>query len=131
MTIHRAPQDDPSIEVARARASSVWHILHDEAITANVLLAVTAASWRKADVHQVELIDSIRHAVGVGRTTHWHAKPFAFNDMLSLKFEDDTVIVDPGRPNIYYARALSSSAARRHPQGHLATTNLRRSFRIW
>ena len=103
------------------------HILHEiEAMTANILLINQGRILAEGDVHQIrELIDEHPHTVHIrAERTRALAREFlAYDDVLSLKFEDDAVVVETGRPDFFYARLTelaASGAARRHPRGHLA-----------
>ena len=91
------------------------HILHEiEAMTANILLINQGRILAEGDVHQIrDLIDEHPHTVHVrADQTHALAREFlAYDDVLSLKFEDDAVVVETGRPDMFYARLTALAAS--------------------
>jgi len=91
------------------------HILHEiEAMTANILLISQGRILAEGDVHQIrELIDEHPHTVHIrAERTRALAREFlAYDDVLSLKFEDDAVVVETGRPDIFYARLTELAAS--------------------
>ena len=84
------------------------HILHEiEAMTANILLISQGRILAEGDVHQIrDLIDEHPHTVFIrADETRSLARAFlAYDDVLSLKFEDDAVVVETRRPDMFYAR---------------------------
>src|SRR5258705_5784648 len=80
------------------------HILHEiEAMTANILLISQGRILAEGDVHQIrDLIDEHPHTVYIkADQTRSLARAFlAFEDVLSLKFEDHAVVVETGRPDV-------------------------------
>jgi ABC-2 type transport system ATP-binding protein len=91
------------------------HILHEiEAMTANILLINQGRILAEGDVHQIrDLIDEHPHTVHIrAERTRALAREFlAYDDVLSLKFEDDAVVVETGRPDIFYARLTALAAS--------------------
>ena len=91
------------------------HILHEiEAMTANILLINQGRILAEGDVHQIrDLIDEHPHTVYIrAEQTRSLAREFlAYDDVLSLKFEDDAVVVETGRPDIFYARLTALAAS--------------------
>ena len=91
------------------------HILHEiEAMTANILLINQGRILAEGNVHQIrDLIDEHPHTVYVkADETRALAREFlAFDDVLSLKFEDGAVVVQTGRPDAFYARLTELAAA--------------------
>jgi ABC-2 type transport system ATP-binding protein len=91
------------------------HILHEiEAMTANIVLINQGRILAEGDVHQIrELIDEHPHTVYIkAEQTRALAREFlAYDDVLSLKFEDDAVVVQTGRPDIFYARLTALAAS--------------------
>jgi len=84
------------------------HILHEiESMTANILLINQGRILAEGDVHQIrDLIDEHPHTVYIkADQTRALARQFlAYDDVLSLRFEDDAVVVQTGRPDTFYAR---------------------------
>ena len=91
------------------------HILHEiEAMTANILLINQGRILAEGDVHQIrDLIDEHPHTVHIrAEQTRALAREFlAYDDVLSLKFEDDAVVVETGRPDMFYARLTALAAS--------------------
>jgi ABC-2 type transport system ATP-binding protein len=91
------------------------HILHEiEAMTANILLINQGRILAEGDVHQIrDLIDEHPHTVHIrAERTRSLAREFlAYDDVLSLKFEDDAVVVETGRPDVFYARLTDLAAS--------------------
>jgi len=92
------------------------HILHEiEAMTPTILLIHNGRILAEGDVHQIrDLIDEHPHTVYVkGDEPRTLARRFlADDDVLSLRFEDEAVVVETARPDAFYARltALAASA---------------------
>jgi ABC-2 type transport system ATP-binding protein len=92
------------------------HILHEiEAMTSNILLIHNGRILAEGDVHHIrDLIDEHPHTVYVkGENPRALARRFlADDDVLSLRFEEQAVVVETARPDAFYARLteLASSA---------------------
>jgi ABC-2 type transport system ATP-binding protein len=91
------------------------HILHEiESMTANILLINQGRILAEGDVHQIrDLIDEHPHTVYIrAEQTRSLAREFlAYDDVLSLKFEDDAVVVETARPDVFYARLTAFAAS--------------------
>ena len=91
------------------------HILYEiESMTANILLINQGRILAEGDVHQIrDLIDEHPHTVYIkAEQTRSLARAFlAYDDVLSLKFEDDAVVVETGRPDLFYARLTALAAS--------------------
>jgi len=91
------------------------HILHEiESMTPNILLINQGRILAEGDVHQIrDLIDEHPHTVHIrAERTRALAREFlAYDDVLSLKFEDDAVVVQTGRPDVFYARLTELAAS--------------------
>jgi ABC-2 type transport system ATP-binding protein len=91
------------------------HILHEvEAMTANILLINQGRILAEGNVHQIrDLIDEHPHTVSIkADQPRALAREFlTYDDVLSLRFESDAIIVQTGRPDAFYARltALAGS----------------------
>ncbi len=93
------------------------HILHEiESMTSNILLIHQGRILAEGDVHQIrDLIDEHPHTVSI-KTDHPRELARAFlqeDDVLSLKFEAERIVVQTARPEAFYARltALAASGA--------------------
>jgi ABC-2 type transport system ATP-binding protein len=93
------------------------HVLHEiESMTSNILLIHQGRILAEGDVHQIrDLIDEHPHTVSI-KTDHPRELARAFlqeDDVLSLKFEADRIVVQTARPDAFYARltALAASGA--------------------
>jgi ABC-2 type transport system ATP-binding protein len=90
------------------------HILHEiESMTANILLINNGRILAEGDVHQIrELIDEHPHTVFVrAADPRGLARAFlAQDDVRSLKFESNAVVVETGRPDAFYARLTEMAA---------------------
>jgi ABC-2 type transport system ATP-binding protein len=84
------------------------HILHEiESMTANILLINQGRILAEGNVHQIrDLIDEHPHTVYIkAEQPRGLAREFlAHDDVLSLKFEDEAVVVQTARPDAFYAR---------------------------
>jgi ABC-2 type transport system ATP-binding protein len=84
------------------------HILHEiEAMTSNILLINNGRILAEGNVHSIrELIDTHPHTVYVrGADPRALARKFlAEDDVLSLRFEPDAVVIETTKPDAYYAR---------------------------
>ena len=91
------------------------HILHEiESMTANILLINQGRILAEGNVHQIrDLIDEHPHTVYVkADQTRALAREFlAYDDVLSLKFEEGAVVVQTERPDAFYARLTDLAAA--------------------
>jgi ABC-2 type transport system ATP-binding protein len=91
------------------------HILHEiESMTANILLINQGRILAEGNVHQIrDLIDEHPHTVYVKADhTRALAREFlAHDDVLSLRFEDEAVVVQTGRPDAFYARLTDLAAS--------------------
>jgi ABC-2 type transport system ATP-binding protein len=91
------------------------HILHEiEAMTADILLINNGRILAEGNVHQIrELIDEHPHTVHV-RASDPRALARQFlteDDVRSLRFEDDAVIVETVKPDAFYMRLTSLAAS--------------------
>jgi ABC-2 type transport system ATP-binding protein len=91
------------------------HILHEiEAMTTNILLMNQGRVLAEGNVHQIrDLIDEHPHTVYIkADQTRTLAREFlAYDDVLSLKFEEDAVVVQTARPDAFYARLTDMAAS--------------------
>jgi ABC-2 type transport system ATP-binding protein len=91
------------------------HILHEiEAMTSNILLINQGRILAEGNVHQIrDLIDEHPHTVYIrAADPRALAREFlAADDLISLKFQDDAVIVQTARPDAFYARLTEIAAA--------------------
>lgn len=102
---------------ARAGKSVVVssHILHEvESMTTNILLMDNGRILAEGNVHQIrDLIDTHPHTVRIrARDPRALARRFlAEDDVLSLRFESNAVIVETSRPDAFYSRLTAMAAA--------------------
>jgi ABC-2 type transport system ATP-binding protein len=91
------------------------HILHEiEAMTANILLINNGRIVAEGNVHQIrDLIDEHPHTVFVrAENPRVLARRFlAEDDVISLRFEADAVIVETARPDAFYSRLTDLAAS--------------------
>jgi ABC-2 type transport system ATP-binding protein len=91
------------------------HILHEiESMTSNILLINQGRILAEGNVHQIrDLIDEHPHTVYIkAEQTRELARAFlAFDDVLSLKFEQGAVVVQTGRPDAFYGRLTDLAAS--------------------
>jgi ABC-2 type transport system ATP-binding protein len=91
------------------------HILHEiEAMTANILLINNGRILAEGNVHQIrDLIDEHPHTVSIrAENPRALARRFlAEDDVISLRFEADAVIVETARPDAFYARLTDLAAS--------------------
>ena len=91
------------------------HILHEiEAMTANILLINNGRILAEGNVHQIrDLIDEHPHTVFIrAENPRALARRFlAEDDVISLRFEADAVIVETARPDAFYARLTNLAAS--------------------
>jgi ABC-2 type transport system ATP-binding protein len=90
------------------------HILHEiESMTANILLINNGRILAEGDVHHIrDLIDEHPHTVYVRADDPRRlAREFlSRDDVLSLKFEPGAVVVETGKPDMFYARLTEIAA---------------------
>ncbi|RPH59163.1 MAG: ABC transporter ATP-binding protein [Acidobacteria bacterium] len=91
------------------------HILHEiEAMTADILLINNGRILAEGNVHQIrELIDEHPHTVHV-RAANPRALARQFlteDDVRSLRFDEDAVIVETVKPDAFYMRLTSLAAS--------------------
>jgi ABC-2 type transport system ATP-binding protein len=91
------------------------HILHEiESMTSNILLINQGRIIAEGNVHQIrDLIDEHPHTIFIrAERTRELARTFlSDDDVLSLKFEDGGVVVQTGRPDMFYARLTDLAAS--------------------
>ena len=91
------------------------HILHEiESMTANILLINQGRILAEGNVHQIrDLIDDHPHTVCIkaDQTRELARRFLAYDDVLSLKFEGEAVVVQTGRPDVFYTRLTELAAA--------------------
>jgi ABC-2 type transport system ATP-binding protein len=91
------------------------HILHEiESMTSNILVINNGRILAEGNVHQIrELIDTHPHTVSVRAAD---PRAFArycltFDDVLSLKFESGAVVLQTGKPDLFYGRLTALAAS--------------------
>jgi ABC-2 type transport system ATP-binding protein len=93
------------------------HILHEiESMTSNILLIHNGRILAEGDVHQIrELIDEHPHTVYVrAEDPRRIARQFlddGLEDVRSMKFEPNAVVVETGKPDQFYARLTEMAAS--------------------
>ena len=91
------------------------HILHEiESMTPNILLINNGRILAEGNVHQIrDLIDEHPHRVYIKASDpRGLARQFLTrDDVISLRFESDAVIVETGRPDDFYGRLTELVAA--------------------
>jgi ABC-2 type transport system ATP-binding protein len=91
------------------------HILHEiESMTSTILLIHQGRVLAEGDVHQIrDLIDEHPHTVYIkADQTRALARQFlAEDDVISLTFEDQAVVVQTARPDAFYARLTDLAAS--------------------
>jgi ABC-2 type transport system ATP-binding protein len=91
------------------------HILHEiESMTGNILLINNGRILAEGDVHQIrDLIDEHPHTVYVrAQDPRGLAREFlGRDDVRSLKFEEGAVVVETGKPDVFYARLTELAAS--------------------
>ncbi len=93
------------------------HILHEiESMTSNILLINNGRILAEGDVHQIrDLIDEHPHTVYVRAADPRRiARRFlddTGDDVRSLKFEQGAVVVETGKPDLFYARLTEMAAS--------------------
>ncbi len=102
------------------------HILHEiESMTPNILLINHGRILAEGNVHQIrELIDEHPHTVYIkAERTRALAREFlAYDDVLSLKLEADAVVVQTGKPDVFYSRLTDLAASGEHGTIHEVTS---------
>jgi ABC-2 type transport system ATP-binding protein len=91
------------------------HVLHEiEALTSNILLMHNGRVLAEGNVHQIrDLIDEHPHTVCI-RAKHPRelaTQLVGYDDLLSLRFEHDSLLVQTARPDTFYARLTQMAAA--------------------
>jgi ABC-2 type transport system ATP-binding protein len=90
------------------------HVLHEiESMTSTILLINQGRIVAEGDVHQIrDLIDEHPHTVFIrAEDIRELARRFlAYDDVLSLKFDRDAVVVQTGKPDAFYARLTDLAA---------------------
>jgi ABC-2 type transport system ATP-binding protein len=91
------------------------HILHEiESMTSNILLINQGRILAEGNVHQIrDLIDEHPHTVYIkaDRPRALAREFLAEDDVLSLRFEDDAVVVQTARPDVFYGRLTGVAAS--------------------
>ena len=91
------------------------HILHEiESMTGNILLINNGRILAEGDVHAIrDLIDEHPHSVYVrAENPRALAREFVHrNDVRSMKFEADAVVVETEKPDAFYARLTEMAAS--------------------
>ena len=91
------------------------HILHEiESMTGNILLINNGRILAEGDVHAIrDLIDEHPHSVYVrAENPRALARDFVHRaDVRSMKFEEDAVVVETGKPDAFYARLTELAAS--------------------
>ena len=91
------------------------HVLHEiESMTSNILLINQGRILAEGDVHQIrDLIDDHPHAVHVkaAQPRALARAVLAFDDVLGLRFDGDTVVVQTARPDAFYTALTALAAA--------------------
>jgi ABC-2 type transport system ATP-binding protein len=92
------------------------HVLHEiESMTSNILLINQGRIVAEGNVHQIrDLIDEHPHSVNIRAESprRLARELLAENDLLSLRFEDGALVVQTGRPDVFYARLTELAASR-------------------
>jgi len=91
------------------------HVLHEiESMTSNILLINQGRILAEGNVHQIrDLIDEHPHSVHIRADSprRLARELLSADDLLSLKFEDDAVVVQTARPDAFYARLTELAAS--------------------
>jgi ABC-2 type transport system ATP-binding protein len=102
------------------------HILHEiESMTANILLINQGRILAEGNVHQIrDLIDEHPHTVHIkaDRIRALAREFLGDDDVLSLKLEEDAVVVQTARPDAFYARLTELAASGEHGAIHEVTS---------
>jgi len=91
------------------------HILHEiESMTANILLINQGRIVAEGNVHQIrDLIDEHPHTVCI-RARHPRElarQLVAHDDLLSLRFEEESLYIQTAKPDLFYSRLTEMAAA--------------------
>ncbi len=91
------------------------HILHEiESMTSNILLINNGRILAEGNVHQIrDLIDTHPHSVFI-RAEHPRAlaqRLLAADDVISVKFDDQAVVIETSRPDAFYTRLTEMAAS--------------------
>ena len=93
------------------------HILHEiESMTSNILLINNGRILAEGNVHQIRaLIDTHPHTVYIRASDpRGLAREFLTqDDVISMRFQDGAVVVETGKPDLFYARLTDLVAAGR------------------
>jgi ABC-2 type transport system ATP-binding protein len=102
------------------------HILHEiESMTPNILLINQGRILAEGNVHQIrDLIDEHPHTVHIkADAVRALAREFlAYDDVLSLQLEENAVVVQTGKPDVFYARLTELAASGEHGTIHEVTS---------
>jgi ABC-2 type transport system ATP-binding protein len=91
------------------------HILHEiESMTSNILLINNGRIVAEGNVHQIrDLIDTHPHTVSIRaadpRSLARHL--LAADDVISVRFEERSVVIETGRPDAFYTRLTEMAAS--------------------
>ena len=91
------------------------HVLHEvEALTSNILLMHNGRVLAEGNVHQIrDLIDEHPHTVCI-RARHPRElarQLVAHDDLLSLRFEEESLYIQTAKPDLFYSRLTEMAAA--------------------
>jgi ABC-2 type transport system ATP-binding protein len=102
------------------------HILHEiESMTPNILLINQGRILAEGNVHQIrDLIDEHPHTVHIkADQIRALAREFlTYDDVLSLQLEEDAVVVQTGKPDVFYTRLTELAASGEHGAIHEVTS---------
>jgi ABC-2 type transport system ATP-binding protein len=102
------------------------HILHEiESMTPNILLINQGRILAEGNVHQIrDLIDEHPHTVHIkADQIRTLAREFlTYDDVLSLQLEENAVVVQTGKPDLFYARLTELAASGEHGAIHEVTS---------
>jgi ABC-2 type transport system ATP-binding protein len=91
------------------------HVLHEvEAMTSSILLINQGRILAEGNVHQIrDLIDEHPHTVSIraDRPRALAREFLSADDVLSLRFEEDAVVVQTAKPDLFYARLTALAAS--------------------
>jgi ABC-2 type transport system ATP-binding protein len=91
------------------------HILHEiESMTSTILLINQGRVVAEGNVHQLrDLIDEHPHTVSIkaDRPRVLAREFLTHEDVLSLRFEDEAVVVQTARPDVFYSRLTELAAS--------------------
>ena len=91
------------------------HVLHEiELMTSNVVLINQGRVLAEGDVHHIrDLIDKHPHTVYIkAEQTRALARSFlAADDVISLRFEDEAIVVQTAQPDSFYAKLTAMAAS--------------------